>query len=133
MNRSYLYANDNVFLNIGSRCSFDHNVLLGAANGEIVIGDDVLIRPNMVLLASDHVCASTVAPIHSQCCRPGRIVIGADVWLAANVVVTSGVTIGNGSVVSAGSVATHDLPPMRLCVGNPAQPIHSRLLQTMDL
>jgi len=131
MSRSYLYANDSGQLSIGSRCSFNHNVLLGAAGGEIVIGNDVLIGPNVVLRASDHVFASTEIPIRSQGHRPGRIVIGDDVWLAANVVVTSGVTIGNGCVVGAGSIVTRDLPPMSVCVGNPARPIRSRLPQAV--
>jgi acetyltransferase-like isoleucine patch superfamily enzyme len=48
MSRSYLYAHDSSNLIIGSRCSFNHNVLLGAAGGEIVIGNDVLIGPNVV-------------------------------------------------------------------------------------
>jgi len=127
MSRSYLYAHDSSQLAIGSRCSFNHNVLLGASGGEIVIGNDVLIGPNVVLRASDHVFTSPEAPIRSQGHRPGRIVIGNDVWLGANVVVTSGVTIGNGCIVGAGSIVTHNLPPMSVCVGNPARPIRSRL------
>lgn len=132
MSRSYLYAHDSTNLIIGSRCSFNHNVLLGAAGGEIVIGNDVLIGPNVVLRASDHVFASTEVPIRSQGHRPGRIIIGDDVWLAANVVVTSGVTIGNGCVVGAGSIVTRDLPPMSVCVGNPARVIRSRLPQALE-
>ena len=132
MSRSYVYAHDSGRLIIGSRCSFNHNVLLGAAGGEIVIGNDVLIGPNVVLRAADHVFFSTQVPIRCQGHSSGRIVIGDDVWLAANVVVTSGVTIGNGCVVGAGSIVTRDLPPMTVCVGNPARPIRSRLLQATE-
>lgn len=127
MSGSYLYAHDSSNLIIGSRCSLNHNVLLGAAGGEMVIGNDVLIGPNVVLRAADHVFVSTEVPIRCQGHRPGRIVIGDDVWLAANVVVTSGVTIGNGCVVGAGSIVTCDLPPMTVCAGNPARVIRSRL------
>ncbi len=129
MSGSYLYANEGGHLEIGSHCSFNHNVLLGASGGEIVIGDDVLIGPNTVLRASDHKFSDTEMPIRLQGHRSGKIVIGANVWLAANVVVTSDVTIGAGCVVGAGSVVTRDLPPMAICAGNPAQPIRSRLLQ----
>lgn len=132
MSGSYFYAHDSSNLVIGSRCAFNHNVFLGASEGEIIIGDDVLIGPNVVLRADDHVFARTDVPIRSQGHRPGRIVIGDDVWLAANVVVTSGVTIGNGCVVGAGSIVTHDLPPMTVCVGNPARPIRSRLPQAVE-
>lgn len=132
MSGSYLYAHDGGNLIIGSNCSFNHNVVLGAASGEIVIGDDVLVGPNVVLRAADHVFASAEVPIRCQGHRSGRIVIGANVWIAANVVVTSDVTIGNGCIVGAGSIVTHDLPPMTVCVGNPARPIRSRLSPPME-
>lgn len=132
MSGSYLYAHDCSKLIIGSHCSFNHNVMLAAAGGEIVIGNDVLIGPNVVLRAADHAFASTEVPIRCQGHLPGRIVIGDDVWLAANVVVTSGVTIGHGCVVGAGSIVTGDLPPMTVCVGNPARPIRSRLPQAAE-
>lgn len=132
MSGSYLYAHDNSKLVIGSRCSFNHNVLLGAAGGEINIGNDVLIGPNVVLRAADHEFANVDVPIRCQGHRSGRIVIGDDVWLAANVVVTSNVTIGSGCVVGAGSVVTRDLPPMTICVGNPARPIRSRLPEGLE-
>lgn len=132
MSGSYLYAHDSNSLTIGSHCSFNHNVILGAAGGEIVIGNDVLIGPNVVLRAADHEFASKEVPIRCQGHRPGRIVIGDDVWLGANVVVTSGVTIGHGCVVGAGSIVTRDLPPMNVCVGNPARPIRSRQPQATE-
>jgi acetyltransferase-like isoleucine patch superfamily enzyme len=127
MSGSYLYADESSYLTIGSHCSFNHNVFLSACGGEIIIGSEVLIGPNVVMRAADHSFARTDVSIRSQGHRPGRIVIGDDVWLAANVVVTSGVTIGDGCVVGAGSIVTRDLPAMSLCVGNPAQPIRSRL------
>ncbi len=49
------------------------------------------------------------------------IVIGDDVWVAHGAVIEPGVTIGDGSVVSAGSVVTHDIPPCCLAMGNPAR------------
>lgn len=130
MSMSYLYAHECNQLTIGSRCSFNHNVFMGAAGGEIIIGNDVLIGPNVVLRAADHEFANTETPIRNQGHRRGRIVIGDDVWLAANVVVTSGVSIGTGCVIGAGSIVTTDLPPMSVCVGNPARPIRSRLPDT---
>lgn len=132
MSGSYLYANEGGNLSIGSYCSFNHNVLIGAASGEIVIGNDVLIGPNVVLRASDHEFADASVPIRKQGHRRGKIVIGDNVWLAANVIVTSGVTIGSGCVVGAGSVVTSDLPSMTVCVGNPARPIRSRLARAVD-
>lgn len=49
------------------------------------------------------------------------VVIGADVWIAHAAIIEPGVTIGDGAVVSAGSVVTGDVPPHRLAMGNPAR------------
>lgn len=53
----------------------------------------------------------------------GAIILEHDVWLATGVFVMSGVTIGHGTIVAAGSVVTHDLPPMVLAGGVPAKVI----------
>lgn len=127
MSGSYLYSHVGGRLTIGANCSFNHNVMLAASGGEISIGDDVLMGPNTVLRAADHEFADPAKPIRLQGHRRGRIEIGDNVWLAANVVVTSNVRIGDGVVVGAGSVVTHDLPPMTVCAGVPARPIRSRM------
>ena len=44
-------------------------------------------------------------------------------WIGANAVVCGGVTIGEGSVIGAGSVVTKDIPPMVVAVGNPCRVI----------
>ena len=49
--------------------------------------------------------------------------IGDNVWCGANVVVTSGVTIGERCVIGANSVVTRDLPPRTICAGTPAKPL----------
>ncbi len=51
------------------------------------------------------------------------IVIGDDVWVAHGAVIEPGVTIGDGSVISAGSVVTYDIPKGSLAMGNPARPL----------
>jgi maltose O-acetyltransferase len=65
-------------------------------------------------------------------CDRGRdgvrpVTIGDDVWLAHGVIVEPGVTIGDGSVVSAGSVVTRDVPPGHLAAGNPARSVRLSL------
>ena len=53
--------------------------------------------------------------------RTAPVVIGDDVWVAHGAIIEAGVTVGNGSVVAAGSVVTRDVPPECLAIGNPAR------------
>ncbi len=55
------------------------------------------------------------------------ITIKDNCWLASNVVVCGGVTIGEGCVIGAGSVVTKDIPPYSLAVGNPCRVIRKIL------
>jgi acetyltransferase-like isoleucine patch superfamily enzyme len=90
--------------------------------GGIDIGDDVIIGPNVSLITSGH-------PIEPSRRRDGvtakPIVIGRNVWIAAGATIIGGVTVGENSVVAAGSVVTKDVPPDMLVGGNPAQIIRS--------
>lgn len=56
----------------------------------------------------------------------GDIVIGHDVWIGANSTILSGVTLGNGCVVGAGSLVTKSFPPYSIIGGNPAKLIRMR-------
>ncbi len=56
----------------------------------------------------------------------GKIVICEDVWIGSNSTVLSGVTIGRGAVVGAGSVVTRDIPPYAICIGAPAKVMRYR-------
>ena len=54
------------------------------------------------------------------------IVVGNDVWLGSNSVVLAGVTIGDGTVIAAGSVVTKDIPEYVIAGGVPAKIIKDR-------
>ena len=56
----------------------------------------------------------------------GDVIIGSDVWLGAEAVILSGVTIGDGAVVGARSVVTNDIPPYAIVAGNPARMVKKR-------
>jgi carbonic anhydrase/acetyltransferase-like protein (isoleucine patch superfamily) len=56
----------------------------------------------------------------------GSIVVGNDVWVGTRAIILSGVTIGDGAIVAAGSVVTKDVPPYAIVAGNPARLIRYR-------
>lgn len=49
------------------------------------------------------------------------VVLGNDVWIGANSLVMSGVSIGDGAVIGAGAIVTKDIPPYAIAVGSPAR------------
>ena len=88
----------------------------------VTIGDDVLIGPNVSLITDGH----PVAPSQRTAYVVAKpIVIERGVWIAAGAIVIGGVTVGENSVVAAGSVVTKDVPANTLVGGNPARVIRS--------
>ena len=89
--------------------------------GKITIGDNVLFGPNVSLYTAGH-------PIHPQSRNSTYeygipITIGNNVWIGGSCVVLPGITIGDNSVIAAGSVVTKDIPSGVIAAGNPCKPI----------
>lgn len=59
-------------------------------------------------------------------CSKGNTVIENDVWIGMRAVILSGVHIGNGAVIGAGTIVTHDVPDYAIVAGNPAKLIRYR-------
>jgi len=110
---------------IGERCY----LWAGPESGRITIGNHVSLAPEVFITASDYSFKAGV-PFREQPKRERDIVIGNDVWLGTRVVVTAGVTIGDGCIVGAGAVVTRDLPPGCIAVGVPAKPVGERKAET---
>lgn len=90
--------------------------------GGIDIGDDVMIGPNVSLITSGH----PIEPSRRRATVTAKpIMIERNVWIAAGATIIGGVTVGENSVVAAGSVVTRDAPPNTLVGGNPARVIRS--------
>ncbi len=110
-------------LRIGNRAFIGHNVSI-TCNREVVIEDDVLIATNCKISDYDGHPASlekriTHALPDADDMQPVRICKGA--WIGSGVFILKGVTIGEGGIVGANSVVTHDVPPNCVAAGSPAR------------
>ncbi|MBO5214568.1 MAG: sugar O-acetyltransferase [Clostridia bacterium] len=86
---------------------------------DIYIGDYTMLGPNVVLATAGHpVCPELRARAY-QYNLPVRI--GKNCWLGAGVVVLPGVSIGDNSIIGAGSIVTKDIPANVVAVGNPCR------------
>lgn len=86
---------------------------------EIYIGENCLLATNVTLCTTGH-------PVHLDLRSHGEmysfpVKIGNGVWIGSNVVVLPGVTIGDNTVIGAGSVVTKDIPANVVAVGNPCK------------
>jgi putative colanic acid biosynthesis acetyltransferase WcaF len=91
--------------------------------GDIEIGVNVVISQRSYLCAASHDYTKEDFPIWSK-----KITIEDECWLATDVYVAPGITIGKGSVVGARSSVFKDLPSGMVCVGSPAKPIKKRTM-----
>lgn len=94
--------------------------------GRVEIGDRVLIGYGTVISSSNHIIPQRKEKIFYSGHTPGKVIIGPDVWVGANCVITAGVSIGEGAVVAAGSVVTKDVEPFTIVGGVPAKLIKVR-------
>lgn len=102
------------------------NTLIGMSNviiGPVTIGNNVIFAQNIVASGLNHEYTDVNVPIVQQKILVAPIIIEDDCWIAANSVITSGVTVGKHSVVAGGSVVTKSIPPYSVAAGNPAKVI----------
>ena len=106
-------------VSIGKNTSIGTSALIETAYPRLVsIGDNVTIGMRAVIIA--HFRDSTV---QSRVLGRPTLRLEDNVYLGPGVIVLPNVTIGRGSVVSAGSVVTQSVPPQTLVQGNPAKPV----------
>ncbi len=109
-------------LKLGERVFINFNcTVLDAA--PITIGDRTMLGPNVQLYTATH-------PLNAKERATGiesgeSITIGDDVWIGGNVTICPGVSIGDRTVIGAGSVVTKDIPSDVVAVGNPCKVIKS--------
>ena len=103
---------DNFFLNVNGKLM---------DSGKITIGNNVFIAPNVCIITEEHAMDVEQRIQGLEYTHP--VTIGDNVWICACALVLPGVTIGEGSVIGAGSVVTKDIPAHCLAVGNPCKVI----------
>ncbi len=116
-------------ISVGSRSGIGRSAYLSAISGggEIIMGSNVMMAPEVVILTGQHAYDDTSVPMNRQGRRLAKVVIGDDVWLGYRAIILPGVTIGRGSIVGAGAVVTHDVPPYSVVGGVPARIIKKRM------
>ncbi len=118
----YFELKPGALLTIDSDCYLNDGVWLGCT-GRISIGRRVLIGPGVRIFDNSYhgLYQRRVLP------APRPVTIEDDVWIATGSIILAGVTVGRGSIVSANSVVSKDVPPFTIVGGNPA--VH---LKTLD-
>lgn len=132
------HVGDGVVVKPGLRCDYGYNISIGARTfinydcvlldcNRITIGEEVQVAPGVHVYTATH-------PLDAATRRSGleyalAVTIGDGVWLGGRAIVCPGVTIGENTVVGAGSVVTRSLPAGVLAAGNPCRvirPIEAR-------
>ena len=88
-------------------------------DGEVHIGDSVMFAPNVTITTTGHPVHPSFRDKGAQFSLP--VHIGSHTWIGSNVVIMPGVTIGENSVIGAGSVVARDIPPNVVAVGSPCR------------
>ncbi len=89
----------------------------------IYVGDCTMLGPNVTIATAGHPILPELREQAYQYNAPVRI--GRNCWLGAGVIVVPGVTIGDNTVIGAGSVVTHDIPANVVAVGTPCRVLRS--------
>jgi acetyltransferase-like isoleucine patch superfamily enzyme len=112
-------------ITLGNDISINAGARLDGGRKGLVIGDGTRIASGAAIYAFDHGLKPDRG-IKDQPVRSRGIIIGCDVWIAANAGVTDGVSIGDHAVVAMGAVVTKDVPAWAIVAGAPAVVVGDR-------
>lgn len=100
----------------------------------VQIGAYTMLANNISIIGGDHVYDKVGVPmIFSGRASLQETIIGTDVWIGANSIIKTGVNIGDGSIIAAGSVVTKDIEPYFIYAGVPAKKIRKRFQTNEDI
>ena len=107
-------------ISIGKNFYTNHNVTI-LDGAKVTFGDNVFIAPNCVFSTAGHAIDSEQRSRGLEIALP--ITVGDNVWIGTNVSVLPGVTIGNNTIIGAGSVVNKNIPEGVIAAGNPCKVI----------
>jgi maltose O-acetyltransferase len=114
------YCDYGTNMKVGEKAFFNFNrVVLDVA--QVTIGDRTLFGPNVQIYTATHPMNFRERASGLEFAKP--ITIGKDVWIGGSVVICPGVSIGDRTVIGAGSVVTKDIPSDIFAAGNPCKVI----------
>lgn len=90
-------------------------------DGKVTIHDHVLLAPNVTITTTGHPIDPTLRKTGVQYSLP--VTIESNVWIGAGVIILPGVTIGENSVIGAGSIVTHDIEANCVAFGTPCRKV----------
>ena len=110
---------------IGNNSSIGPHGYIGCS-GKINIGNNVMFGPKCSLFAENHNFARKDIDIKEQGVNQKGIVVEDNCWIGSNVIILDGVTIGEGSIIGAGTIVTKDIPKNSIVIDKKEKNIHSR-------
>lgn len=126
------YTQLNPELSIGNNVRVTARLRLTCA-GKIIIGNDVLIAPNVFITDHNHGMDPEYPggyALQQLIIKP--VLIGDGVWIGQGVMIMPGVTIGAHSIIGAGSIVTHSIPDYSVAVGSPARVVKTWNFDTKE-
>lgn len=112
-------------IRIGSNTFIGHGCVLYGAGG-IIVGDDGLLSPGVVVASHQHSFTVFGIAMRVQPIRSAPVTIEDDVWIGASATILPGVRIGRGAIVAAGAVVVDSVEPYTMVAGVPARPFRKR-------
>ena len=116
------YCDYGTNISLGTKVFFNFNcVVLDVM--QVTIGSNVLFGPAVQIYAATHPISAVERRKWLELAKP--VNIGSDVWVGGGAIICPGVTIGDRTVIGAGSVVTRDIPSDVFAAGNPCRVIRS--------